>query len=413
MHPYIIRWLKISFFNLVIVASLGLTLRYKISFPLPQIDQKYFLHAHSHFAFGGWITHTILSLMVAWISNKLGKECYKKYRWLIYANLITAYGMLFSFMYQGYGLLSIIFSTLSIFVAYAFAFVFWKDLNRIPQKNISRLWFKAALVFNIISSIGAFTLAFMFATKNQEQHFYLSSIYFYLHFQYNGWFLFSCLGFAFSDIFHHVEDRIAKRIFWIFALACIPNYLLSILWTNFPLVIYIIIIVASLIQFWGWAEMVKLLRAERQTYLKTVHPIVKWILGLSFLAFTIKLFLQAGSTIPSLSKLAYGFRPIIIGYLHLVLLGVISLFLIGYGISKNYLRYGPTLKWGISVFTLGVFANELVLMVQGVCDIMLIPLPSANLYLFYAAIILFTGAFLMAIAKGKELGGKRGMALKH
>lgn len=407
MHPYIIRWLKISFINLTIVASLGLTLRYKISFPLPQIDQKYFLHAHSHFAFAGWITHTLMSLMVAWISNKLGRECYKKYEWLIYANLVTAYGMLFSFIFQGYGLASIIFSTLSIFVAYTFAVIFWKDLNRVSQKHISRLWFKAALIFHIISSIGAFTLAYMFATKNQEQHFYLASIYFYLHFQYNGWFLFSCLGFAFSDIFLDVPVNLAKRIFWIFALACIPNYLLSILWTPFPFFIYLIIVIAALIQFWGWIEIIKIWKERQQSILKSAHPIVKWILGLSFLAFSIKLFLQAGSTIPFLSKLAYGFRPIIIGYLHLVLLGVISLFLIGYSVSKNYLRYGPTLKWGISIFTIGVFANELMLLIQSISDIMLIPMPSANLYLFFAGIILFLGAFLMAIAKGKEFGMKR------
>lgn len=403
MQSFIIRWLKISFFNLAIVACLGLILRYKITFPLPQIDQKYFLHAHSHFAFAGWLTHTIMSLMVAWLANNSGSSVYQKYRWIIWANLITAFGMLFSFMFQGYGLISIIFSTLSIFVSYTFAFVFWKDLNKIAQKNITHNWFKAALLFNVISSIGAFSLAFMFATKSQEQQLYLASIYYYLHFQYNGWFLFACFGFAFSDIFVNVPQSVAKKIFWIFAAACIPNYLLSILWVKFPIALYIFIVIAAIIQFWGWAEIVKLIRTQRTTILRSAHLLVKWILGLSMIAFSIKLLLQAGSTIPILSKLAYGFRPIIIGYLHLVLLGVISLFLIGYSVSKKYLRYGPTLKIGISVFTIGVFANELVLLIQGTCDLMLIPLPTANLYLFFAAIILFTGAFLMAIAKGKEL----------
>jgi len=402
MQSYIIRWLKISFFNLALVALLGLILRYKISFPLPQIDQKHFLHAHSHFAFSGWVSHTIMSLMVAWLAGFLGNQVFKKYQWVIWLNLVSAFGMLFGFMFQGYALASIGFSILSILVAYTFTFLFWKDLNRTSERTITHYWFKAALLFNVLSSIGTFCLAYMFATGSTEQHFYLASIYFYLHFQYNGWFLFACMGLAFSGILANTPLLPAKRIFWIFAAACIPNYFLSVLWMKFPLALYILIVAAALIQFWGWAEMIKLIRAKRGTILKSSPPLVKGILALSMVAFSIKLLLQAGSTIPALSKLAYGFRPIIIGYLHLALLGVISLFLIGYSLSKNYLRYGATLKTGISIFTIGVFANELVLLIQGISDLMLLPMPSANLYLFFAAIILFSGAFIMAIAKGKQ-----------
>ena len=48
-----------------------------------------------------------------------------------------------------------------------------------------------------------------------------------------------------------------------------------------------------------------------------------------------KLSLQMVSVVPSLSTLTVGFRPIVIGYLHLVLLGVITIFLIGYFIEVN------------------------------------------------------------------------------
>ncbi|MBK6635665.1 MAG: hypothetical protein IPG38_16455 [Chitinophagaceae bacterium] len=112
----IYRWLKITLLNLLIVATIGVVLRYKILYPLPFIDQKHLLHGHSHFAFSGWITQAIMTLMVVYLANSKGETIYKRYRWLLYANLFTAYGMLVAFPIEGYGLYSIIFSSASVLV---------------------------------------------------------------------------------------------------------------------------------------------------------------------------------------------------------------------------------------------------------------------------------------------------------
>jgi hypothetical protein len=135
MNSFLSRWLSISILNLSFVAALGLILRYKIAYSLPFLDQKYILHSHSHFAFSGWITQTLMILMILYLSKTLGKEINNRYRWLLYANLISSYGMMISFIIQGYGLYSISFSTLNIFAFYAFAFYFWLDLNRIKVEK--------------------------------------------------------------------------------------------------------------------------------------------------------------------------------------------------------------------------------------------------------------------------------------
>src|SRR5665647_1751027 len=98
MSTFLRKWLTISFLNLLLVASLGVVMRYKIAFYLPFIQQRYVLHSHSHFAFSGWITQTLMVLLVHYLSLKNGEQVLKKYRWLLYANLITAYGMLVSFI---------------------------------------------------------------------------------------------------------------------------------------------------------------------------------------------------------------------------------------------------------------------------------------------------------------------------
>ena len=92
------QWLRISIINLLIVSFVGVILRYKITFALPFIDQKHLLHGHSHFAFAGWINQTIMVLMLIAISNQQENTLLKKYKVLIYINLLTAYGMLIMYL---------------------------------------------------------------------------------------------------------------------------------------------------------------------------------------------------------------------------------------------------------------------------------------------------------------------------
>ena len=119
------------------------------------------------------------------------------------------------------------------------------------------------------------------------------------------------------------------------------------------------------------------------------------------MALTVKLFLQFGSTIPSLSDLAFGFRPIVIGYLHLVLLGVITLFLLGYMFAKNYFIANKKTFNGAFVFATGVILNEALLMIQGTAAISYTTIPFINEMLLGTALILFSGALLMIISGRK------------
>ena len=390
------RWLRLSFFNLLLVSLIGVILRYKIAFSLPFIDQKHLLHSHSHFAFSGWITHTLMVLLVNHLSRYKGEAVFRKYRFLLYANLFTAYGMLISFPIQGYGIFSISFSTLSIFTGYVFAVAYWKDLNRIETKIVSHLWFKAALFFNTISSLGAFSLAFMMATKMIHQNWYLASVYFFLHFQYNGWFFFACMGLLFSRIEPITSmHKQLKNIFWLFCAACIPAYLLSALWLPIHPVIYWAVVAAAFAQVTGWVIFSKLFIRNKTAFTNSFSVAGRWLFLLCALAFTIKLLLQLGSTIPSLSQLAFGFRPIVIGYLHLVLLGVISVFLIGYILSFQLIPITKILTLGVSVFVAGIFINELLLMTQGVAALGYHIIPFIDESLFIAALIMFGGLVLM------------------
>lgn len=391
-------WMKIPFFNLLIVSFIGVILRYKIAFSLPFVDQKYLLHAHSHFAFSGWLSQLLMAFITQYIYKKNNAVNLNKYNTLLWINLISAYGMLLSFPFQGYGSVSIIFSTLSILNSYVFAFVVWRDLNKIKEKNISHYWLKASLAFNAISSLGAFGLAYMMANKIAVQEWYLAAVYFFLHFQYNGWFFFAAIGllmYWFTEKNIKINNNIAKWIFWLFFSAAIPAYFLSALWLPIPTWLYMLIVAAAFAQLAGFILLLMHIRHNYSIIAKNLSKPAQWLWMLSFIALSIKLLLQAGSTMPSLNMVAYGFRPIVIGYLHLVLLGVLSLFLIGNFLAAEVEHLCSLQRKGLIIFVTGIIINEILLMLQGVGGLLYTNIESISYLLLAAAIIMFTGLALI------------------
>lgn len=396
MNASLNKWIRIPLFNFFITAFIGVILRYKIAFALPFIQQKNLLHGHSHFAFAGWITQILMFFIIVQVvgNNTLPK----KYERLLWSNLFTASGMLIAFPIQGYGLFSIIFSTLSIFVSYVFAFHLWKDINQKKSKQPSHLFFKAAVFFNALSSIGAFSLAFMMANKIISQKLSLLAVYFFLHFQYNGWFLFACMGLLVAPIEKYLQNfKQLNTAFWILFTASIPSYFLSALWLKLPVVLNIIVIIAAFAQLIGWHFFIKTIVAKKISF-NSVPKIAKMLFLFSAIAASLKFILQAGSLIPSLSTIAFGFRPIVIGYLHLVFLGTISTFIIAYYSSFFLQHIGKKLRTGIIILTAGIILNEMILMIQGLADMYYFFIPNLNIVLLCIAIIMFTGLVFINIS---------------
>jgi len=385
------HWIKLSLFSLFVVALLGVLMRYKIAFELPFLAQKNIQHAHSHFAFAGWVTQLLMVLMVNYLSKYTSEAKILKYNTLFWINIIGAYVMLVSFIIQGYGFVSILFSTISIFVFVWFAIWFYNDSKDIPSHSLSKKWFLLSLFFGVFSSIGTFALAYMMATKNVPQDFYLSSIYFYLHFQYNGWFWFACTGLFVSLLPTDLKNTGQNEtIFQLFAWSCLPAYLLSVLWLKLPVWVYALAVISSIVQVIAWLKLVQL-----SLSIFKLNPRISGFLKILFIGIafcvTLKLLLQFGSVFPSISKLAFGFRPIVIAYLHLVLLAIISGFLLTYLYTNELVHRSTKTMLFLIVFIVGVFLNEFLLALQGIFSINYVLIPYANVMLFMVALILLTG----------------------
>lgn len=390
----IVKW---GLLSLAIVALYGTVMRYKIAFDFPYFQQKNLLHAHSHFAFSGWISHFIYAGLAFIIAPFLAEAKRKKYWYLLIANLLCAFGMLVAFTIQGYKVASIAISTLSIVQSIWFTVVFLKDSKWLPAGHPSKGWAAVGLVLNVLSSAGPLYLGYMMATHHIDQQRYLASVYYYLHFQYNGWFFFGCM----AIIAPHLPAgiRSLKKYFWLFAVAVIPTYLLSILWAKLPVWLYSLGLLAGLVQLGAWITMLikifPVLKDKAKWQGNQVYMILFY--GSAF-AMSLKFILQAVSAIPSLSQMVFGFRPVVIAYLHLVLLGVYSLFFIGYWVRYEQIRLSNITRIAIFSFLAGVIFNELLLGLQGVGAFCSFTVPHVQDLLFYAALLLLISSSTLAIA---------------
>jgi len=394
------RWMAIGVFNLLLVAAFGLLMRLKVLLPLAFVDQKHIMHAHSHFAFSGWVSHALMLLLAMVVHGKSGQEKLPKaYQYLLLGNLFVSYGMLATFSYQGYGPYSICFSTLSILLSYVFAYRAWHDIRISELSRMVQRWFRSALLFLVLSSVGTFYLAYLQKTGSVDTHQQLASVYFFLHFQYNGWFFFACMGLASYWLTKQgLALPIEKVVYRIFSWACIPAYMLSILWYNLPTVLYIVLVVVVSFQLiaWGlWLQMIY--KQSRQHILLFSSSLVKGLIFAVVLAASIKFLLQTFSVIPSLSVLAYSFRPIVVGYLHLVLLGIITLFILAFAFQARIFAVSVWIKMSVIGFVSGVVLNELLLMLQGVSGIMGVFIPYIPFALSVAAGILFLSIFFLIV----------------
>ncbi len=387
-------WIGVSLINLFIVALLGLLLRSKILFSLPFINYKNLLSAHSHFAFGGWAALALVTLL-AYDLLSVGDK--KIYQWILWALLLTSLGMAFTFPFTGYALLSIIFSTLHIFCHYVFAFVFIKDVRKqVKEKSIRWLSITSAVSL-VIASIGPFGLASMMATGWGNANFHRDFIYTFLHFQYNGFFILGALSLFIKRLLPLPQKLIpsVRRLSVLLSLAIIPTLFLSLLWHNQP-IFYVVasagcgLVLASLFYF-------SRLFLDTRDNGPFKNSLARYLFILSFLSLGLKMLLQIGPIFPALGTAVYGDRPLIIGFLHLVFLGFLTLYLLSSFIEDGYFNSkGRTIRLPFLVFTFGVVANECFLMIQGLGILFFYNTSLYNWLLWINSIILVVGSAMIA-----------------
>ena len=245
--------------------------------------------------------------------------------------------MLISFPLQGYGLFSIIFSTLHTALSGVFLVLFFQDLKHENLKDVASVWFvRASLLFFLLSSLGPLSLGLIMANGLGQSNWYYFAVYFYLHFQYNGFFIFGVIG-LFLKLLEERNVPITKakvvQAGSIMAIACVPAYSLSLLWASLAVFLCDWFCAATL-QIVSIMFFIKTFKGNQFAIQSAFKPFSFLLLRVLLTAFAFKIVLQLLSVHPDIARLAYEFRSYVIAYLHLVLLGIITLFLL-FGIPSG------------------------------------------------------------------------------
>lgn len=398
-------WLNFTIVNLLVVAILGFTLRSKILFSLPSINYLNLLDAHSHFAFGGWVTLALLLLMV----NELLPASLNKnpvYPFLFSGIILSSYGILFSAYFNNKGFWEESFSDIFILTTYIFGWIFIKNIWKSEVNKSVLLLSISAVVCLILSSAGILLLDFRNDIKPlNNPFFFLDELYVYLHFNYNGFFILSVFALLFHKLYKRISDKSRNNFHWFSILLCtsvIPSLFLSFLWQDPNNLFRIIAISGSILILSAIIFFVIAALPVLKIPLTTI-PIVRYIAFLSLGSFLLKMFLQCFTIFPSIGNAVFGDRPVIIGYLHLVFLGFVTPFILAYYVQIRTLNTKIRItNYALIIFLLGAIFNEIILMLQGFGAMFLISSYLFSWLLWLTSIWILTGAFLIFIAKKRS-----------
>lgn len=351
---------KIALIFFIIAAILGVGLR---SFPVVKIpaNYKFMVHAHSHIALLGWVYVALTVILYHCFAQKDSSG--NRYQLIFWCTQGTLVGMLLSFPFQGYALFSIIFSTLFLFCSYFFFGFFINNIKPELKNSNSLKCLKAALWYMVLSSLGPWALGAIMSTWGAGSVWYRLAIYFYLHFQYNGWMVMALLGlflFVLEQRGVAIGQQKFSPIFWAMNLGIVLTFFLSTLWTDPSPYFYVMGGLGALAQLVAFGLLLRMVlkSVPVATFSKLQYSLLK-MLGLLLF---IKMAMQLLTSLPYFAKLAHTYLDFTIGYLHLTFLGVVSM---GLFLFLDIFGLLSMSKKAYNLYLMGFLITELLIFYKG------------------------------------------------
>lgn len=388
------NWIRWAFGFFFLAGCLGLVMRSFHVLEIPFFEYLNILHTHSHLALLGWGHLMLVGGMVFGLVKE--KDQIKVYKWLFFGTVLALLGMLFSFPFQGYGAISISFSTLHMLLSYGFAYNLLrviKSKGKTPAIRLMRL----AIWFMVISTLGLWALGPVSATLGRMHELYFMTIQWFLHFQLNGWFVLGVLGL----ILLYFEEKGFKITWpayqeWVISISVVMTFMLAVTWAEPQPIFFQINGLAVMIQliayFWILKSVFSLTKNDH------FRGFAKLLLILALASLVAKALLQGLLVFPSIAVISYSIRMYVIGFLHLVLIGTMTMGVSAVAIARGWINDRPLSNLGWILLIAGFVITEALLFLQGTLVwLQLGFLPEYNFWLFLASCLFpLSLAFIMA-----------------
>lgn len=357
------KWILCCFFNFLIACVFGLLMRFMYLFPIDVLNYSFLLHAHSHVAMLGWVYLIVYVLIVHFFisEEKSRKPIYNRLFWLTQFSVV---GMMIAFPIQGYALFSIVFSTMHILLSYVFCRQVWKDSLR--DKTPSQRLLRASILFMILSTFGVWCLGPAVSTLGKQSAFYQIAIQFFLHFQFNGWFIMAILSLFLKQFQIKIDDVKFKRFYFLIIISALVTVCFPVRWFVENDILSYINGFGVLIQLGAFVYFYKMLQPQINHFKSALDKTTKIVYSLALCSLFFKVGIQLLTIFPNLGEVSHQIRSFVIGFIHLTTLGIITGFVFGILLQNKILSVNSsTLKIGVKCFVAGYIATEILLFLQG------------------------------------------------
>ncbi|BET68240.1 hypothetical protein ASA1KI_31580 [Opitutales bacterium ASA1] len=391
---------RVAWVFLLVTAAVGVLLRAKAVLPLEGVDYSHLLHTHSHVAFLGWVHDAFFALAcVLFVSKERMRGYVRLFAW----TQLAVVGMLVTFPLQGYARESIAFSTLHMVAAFVFVVRLWKEPGGSPA---ARGFLRAALVFVVLSGLGPLALGPLAATGHGGSVWYHLSIYWYLHLQYDGWFVFFLLAAGLQALARagvDLDALAARRALGWLAGGCFFGYALSTLWMEPHWTLYVVAGAAGGAQLVGAVSLARAVGHPGWRVLARLPAFERRLLVLALGALALKFALQFAGAFPVLATFAFGSRHMAIAFLHLVFLGFATPALLAAARICGWMRTTRVASVGVVVFVVSAALGEALLLPPSFALLAGWTMPTSLPWWFLAAALGTAGG--LSLATSAVLGG--------
>lgn len=391
-------FIRISSFYLLVTAAIGLLLRWAFISEVSWLHYRFWVHGHSHAGILGWVFISLVVLINLFFISKddISRNSMK---YCLYGIALTVLGMVVAFPLQGYGPFSIVFSTLHGLISYYCLFLIYKSIK---SNGIPETYLKIAIGFYVLSTFSLWAIPVIMFLGMQGEAIYYWAIQFYLHFQFNGWIIFGCLSLFFkwaelNDINLNMKYERAFR--YLLSISCFGTYSLAIAWSNPEKIIFYINSLSVLIQFGALIAFFVMIYDSRKSLYDKSEYWFRILLGIALMSFILKIGIQTVIVIPEFAQISFTIRNFVIGFIHLILLGLGTFFMLAmiryWGLIR---KYSFLLNSAFMLLIAGFLGTELILFIQGIFFWFELGfLPAYYIILFSASLVLFFGVLLLFV----------------
>ena len=332
---YFKRIWQLSLFSFIIAALTGFLYRYGMLYPIPEwMNFANIRHAHSHLMFFNWISPPLMAWMAYSLAGVTQIQFLKSVKWCLYTMLFLGFLSFPFFLLYGYHSVTIgsaslpiaaIISGLVMITWYWFAWL-WIQQRKSEPDSLFLLFYDAALLALIISSFGAWGVSIFQFTVIDSPLIASAMTHFFLAVFTEGWAVLAIFGMMWERV---EQKNISFKTGWLWipiltgSMLIFPYSLNQSLITPAMLIAaktgLILISFSTLLNLWFFIK-----NGPKPGFG------IKTVIGLLIL----KVMFLIGALLPiNIWPGEHGLRVL---YLHLLLLGVLSIVIIEWFEPRHY-----------------------------------------------------------------------------